>query len=363
MNIFLLYDFPADKQGGATLSGNTIAKVLAEKGHNVYILCPTMEEKILLDDNINILQYKQSSNKMLDALICIRFIYEKVRTLKPDVLHAQFPKSAVLSLIIKNTIYLNKPKIMYTDRFFYDEYSKKYKVIFKSLGKFFDRIVCTTELNAERWRVETKVQPQIIHNVLDEDWYDYSEEKELACKRQYNTINQFTIGFAGRYTEYKRWDIVEKIINQRKEHRYMMIISASESKKIELRQYIERIKSIENISVEIIEDGNMNQMKQFYYAIDMFILTSDNESFGRTLIEAMTKNNIVLGSDSGGVPNVLFRNEDLFDNKTEEIYKLIDMYSDNKELSEKVSRDNREYVNTKFSYVEYCEKILGSYKY
>src|SRR5699024_5871206 len=50
-----------------------------------------------------------------------------------------------------------------------------------------------------------------------------------------------------------------------------------------------------------------NKMDQFYYDMDVYILTTlkDGESFGRTIVEAMSRNTVVMTTNSGGSVEVV----------------------------------------------------------
>src|SRR5690625_2848040 len=56
---------------------------------------------------------------------------------------------------------------------------------------------------------------------------------------------------------------------------------------------------------------NINEMDKVYYETDVFILTSkpNSESFGRTLVEAMSRKTVVLTTDAGG-PVEIIRSKD-----------------------------------------------------
>ena len=81
-------------------------------------------------------------------------------------------------------------------------------------------------------------------------------------------------------------------------------------------------------------------MEDFYYDLDIFVLTSEGESFGRTLIEAMARKCVVLGTNSGGVPDVIGNKEFLFEvNDVDDVCDKITNYVGNKEKLQKAKQD------------------------
>ena len=144
----------------------------------------------------------------------------------------------------------------------------------------------------------------VVTNALDDYWFKYDEEDEKRIKRE-NGVKGFNIGFSGRYEEYKRWDVVLEICNALKKYpdiQFTVAITADEAYRDEMKKFVSDLKRLLRKKLKLFIDMPKENMGSFYYMLDIFVLTSRNESFGRVLIEAMTKNNIVLGTDSGGVP-------------------------------------------------------------
>jgi len=56
------------------------------------------------------------------------------------------------------------------------------------------------------------------------------------------------------------------------------------------------------VSYTFKENIPQEEMNELYYAADIFVLTSNRESFGRTAIEAMSRKCAVLGRNVGGLP-------------------------------------------------------------
>lgn len=72
---------------------------------------------------------------------------------------------------------------------------------------------------------------------------------------------------------------------------------------------------IEDLDVKHVIFHNVTQevMSNLYYMSDIFILTSDRESFGRTAIEAMSRKCVVIGRNVGGLPEVIGKEENILE--------------------------------------------------
>jgi glycosyltransferase involved in cell wall biosynthesis len=103
-----------------------------------------------------------------------------------------------------------------------------------------------------------------------------------------------------------------------------------------MNQFIKNIQSMIADRAKFWIDLPAKKMLGFYDGLDVFALTSENESFGRVLIEAMARGCAVLGTDSGGVPEVIGKSENLFpvQNATLLSQKILTYASDRKLLEQ-----------------------------
>lgn len=92
-------------------------------------------------------------------------------------------------------------------------------------------------------------------------------------------------------------------------------------------------------------DGKVNitlkEVDRFYYEIDVFILTShhNTESFGRTLVEAMSRNTLVLTTNAGGSVEVVGDPKNVYTSADEFVERIVDLYNDRKKLEEEKTKN------------------------
>ena len=312
MKILYVLDGAIDKIGGSQKSTMTLAKEMNNRGYMVSILS---EHGNFKDDNIYYYQTNIHGNGSTEKIKKIFFYISFFKKNVFDIVHVQNTTSFSLIGIALFLINPYHTKFLYTDRDFYDAYSDNQKMIFKIVSKKYDSIICTTQINANKWKnIFSNVK--VVPNVLDKDWYEYSsDEKNKVLKEKY-LGNSFVIGFSGRFVPYKRWgdafEICAKLKDNEKFKFVFAIGSTPDTKSDELNAYIKKLKKELGEKLIILNNCSGEQMKNFYYMLDCFVLTSEKESFGRTLIEAMSKKCVVLGTDSGGVPDVIGTDELLF---------------------------------------------------
>ena len=78
-----------------------------------------------------------------------------------------------------------------------------------------------------------------------------------------------------------------------------------------MNEYISKLEKASEGRLICRMNAGKEIMQQMYAAMDIFVLTSEFESFGRTLVEAMSKKTVVIPTNSGGAPNVVGNEKNL----------------------------------------------------
>src|SRR5699024_3365692 len=100
----------------------------------------------------------------------------------------------------------------------------------------------------------------------------------------------------------------------------------------------------------------------FYYLIDVFILTSNynTESFGRTLVEAMSRKNIVLTTNAGGSVEVVDDNQNVCETVEDFVDRILYFYG-NKDKMKKEKNKNFKSVRARYSLNNNLDKHMELY--
>ena len=322
--ILYLLDNHIDSIGGSQKSTKTIIEQMLKLNYKIGVFMTdsnisNKKEECSLYNKCDIYIVKERCDKSTRIKYTNYLINQLLKCIvdyKPDIIHAQNPRIAiVLGILLKLNRIDSKVKCIYTDRHFFEAYSLKNRLLFKFIGGLFELVITTTKTNKKAWEDNVKLKKSLcISNVLEDEWFLFSQDLKTKIKRKMHLENKFVIGFSGRFQEYKRWDTVYEIckyyIKNENVHFSFTLTADNDDDRKKMDLFIQNIKLLLGNKVSIIVDADLTQMKEFYYSLDLFVLTSERESFGRTLLEAMTKGNIVIGTNSGGVPDVI-KNADL----------------------------------------------------
>src|SRR5699024_10828372 len=303
----------------------------------------------------------------------IRYIWNVRKIIirkRPKIIHTQAQVSFfIVGLLKKVGMIPKETKLIHTERGLYTKYSTLIKNIFFFFISELDVMVTTTKFNMRYWKSAVKekglsVDFKVIENTAGKLFETYDKRFEK------NNNECLTIGFAGRYTDWKNWplavEISEKLNEQLGEKLLVkMDVGCLDDKaEKEMKTMFEKLSNLLGHRFEGKININLEEMDRFYYDLDVYILTSNHntESFGRTLVEAMSRKTVVLTTDSGGSVEVVGNQNNVCKTADEFVERIIEIYSDDKKMRREVSL-NLERVKSKFSLSNNIEKHLKLYKF
>lgn len=350
--IMYFVDYPLDLIGGAQGSTLDIARSINDKRYESIIVTPILQDKNFdVENNIKIIEYNQNINGKTKLILKTKEYYKIIREYNPNVIHVQMPLSAIIITILKNLNLINKNiKIVFTDRGILDKYSNHTKFILKRLAFKADKIICTTEVNRKLWvdMINNEKKVITIGNMVSKDFEEYDEKRINESTNNDNFISdRIKIGFAGRITEVKNWPLAYEICKKLNEHIDFEVICAtsafSNEEKILQNDMIIKFKELLGNRFISKIDLNQKDMSEFYSILDIFIITSHFESFGKTAIEAMSRKCVVLTTDNDGTPEVVGFEDFVIDkeNITGFVTKIVEYY----QFSEKMKKDKEKLYN------------------
>lgn len=373
MKIVYVCDAPFSGIGGAIKSAKTIINSMVAKGYDVTLLLIGKDEYIKIPgcrvDYYDQLFFYQKSHiiaKIWRCIIrCIIYVYY-FNSHEFDVVHVHSSSSAkFISGLKKYGLISNKPKYIFNDRHYYWGYEPRNQRFYAKTINSWDVVLCTTENNKQAWLEGVKQEGLeidehkicVVSNALEPFWFEFNSSKKTKIREELGIKdNEYVVGFSGRYEPWKRWDVAFEIAKKMADMRnvHFMIAIGKGSDESKMKSIVRQFKNLLGDRAHIYIDVELGQMKKFYYALDFFVLTSENESFGRTLIEAMTKRVAVLASNSGGAPNVIQKEENLFEvGDSNAAVQIIRRYISDKKRLEK---DKEYFFN--LAYRRYQEKNM-----
>ncbi len=287
----------------------------ASKKHKIAVIQPgEFNEKI---DNVDF--YWRTKCKRMKELIKNPFAFlgymfkiaALIEKINPKIIHSNSQVSFfIVSMLKRFRMISRKITLVHTDRGLYTKYNSFFRNLFHFSFKYLDVLVTTTDFNKQSWveaneKKKISLEYRVIYNTAGEI-YESIDESRVGN-------NDFlTVGFAGRMCDWKGWPLAEEICSETEKlvpnARYVMYISClDDASKCETEQLFDRMRSKYGDRFEGKINVPFADMESFYYNIDVYVLTSypKSESFGRTIVEAMSRKTAVLTTDAGGSVEVV----------------------------------------------------------
>lgn len=158
---------------------------------------------------------------------------------------------------------------------------------------------------------KTRLKPEKLKTIplgLDLEKFTKSTLNQAACRKFFNLPETgYFIGCMGRFDAQKgQIFLVEALAKINNPNVYLVMFG--EPTAGEGLVYFEKLKNLVSqlhLTERVIFRGFTDKPWLFYKAIDLFVMASDAETFGTVTIEAMATGIPVLGTNSGGTPEIL----------------------------------------------------------
>lgn len=264
-------------------------------------------QKRLEQLNIKVYVYPLDFPHLKNPVPFLKSIYFLIRIIKKEE----------IKLIHSNTLWDNQygviaakmtriPHILHV-RGFSEEKSS-----WKDLYHMGSMAICNSEHTRDIFLKNSKFRKraEVIYNSVDVEEFKSDNKKRFEIREYYGFRDaDFVMGMAGRLTEEKGQLALLKVLLPilEKEPKYKILIAGDEKVHPESK-YTEQIISFikkNDLGRNVILTGFLEDMNGFYNAVDLFLLPSFREPFGRVLIEAMATETPVIASRVGGVPEVV----------------------------------------------------------
>ena len=323
-------------------------------------------------DGVNV--YWKTKSKRMKQLIKNPFAFiayffkinRLIGKIKPSVIHSNSQVSFFivtlgkrLKLIPKNCV------IIHTDRGLFTKCSAFFRRLFYFSFKKTDVLVTTTTFNQKKWieaneKKKLKLRYEVIGNTAGLIYETIDE-----TKMPNNTY--LTVGFAGRMCDWKDWPLAENIckkISSIGDVHIKMYVSCLDKHSVKLtNEMFERMLAIFDNRFEGRINVPFSEMEDFYYQIDVFVLTSkpNTESFGRTIVEAMSRKTAVLTTDAGGSVEVVSDKDTVCNTSLDFANKIIGWNNDKSSLF-LAKEKNLQRVRKEYTYSANVENYLKLYR-
>ena len=120
--------------------------------------------------------------------------------------------------------------------------------------------------------------------------------------------NWTNILMIARVSKIKRHDIVLsafEIVAQKYPDTHLILVGSKDPLELEWWEHLQEKTKKSKFCSRIHWVGHKHDVRPWYKAADLLVLTSENEAFGRVLIEAMAMGVAVIASRVGGIPEII----------------------------------------------------------
>ncbi|MCR5485915.1 MAG: glycosyltransferase family 4 protein [Lachnospiraceae bacterium] len=361
--VVYLLEYPIDLPGGAQMSTLSICEGLSahpEYGYEPVVICPELLSRRKEDYAFRILTYPMGEKRIPNLWKRIRYFKKYLQEGDYSLIHIQMSESLITYGFIRR--FFGKLPYIYTDRGLFFGYRKRSLFFMLPALKRSRMLVTTTDFNRRLWEEGSKIRPiSVIPNTINDKLFgSYDEQRRRGRKHA-----GFTLGLAGRICVEKDWPFAVEFVKALKtaglDFRVDLVLSTFEKGDDEkVRQITEGIReAVGEGNLEVHLNHTQEQMADYYYDVDVFLMTSSFESFGKAALEAMSRKCAVVSSRAGGLPEVIGKEENLYDRQGfEKGVRYVKMLAENPEKLEK----DREFFYNRYRSLYTEEKYIERHR-
>ncbi len=380
--ILYLMEYPIDLPGGGQESTKTLCEgISADERFEAVVACPDLLTTKQSDYGYRVVTYPSDENRELSKFRRISNFLKRIgsfqriiKEVSPDLIHVSMSESLITFGALRVPGFFGKIPFVYTDRGLRFGYRKHSMMCIKATMKRASCMLTTTKFNAGLWKDEVKCPIKTIPNTISKAFGSYDENRRAQLQSKYGIADDETvIGFAGRISEEKNWEKVPGVVAVIKEagikFKVALVMSVYETRDAAIVKSVKDgiISAIGEENLIYMQDLSQTEIADYYYLVDIFLMTSNFESFGKAAVEAMSRKCIVLSTAVGGLPEVIDNGEDLYD--MDDLSKLTDRIKYlilNKEAADKERetfyrryKDNYTIERNVAGHIAVYEEILG----
>ena len=179
------------------------------------------------------------------------------------------------------------------------------------LRKLSTTIIANSHATAKRFGDSYHSKVRVVHNGVDlARFRDDSVSRPSLIDDTWKTIL-----VVARVSRWKRHDLALSAFEQiasKEPNAHLFCIGASDALESEWWDHLQEQTRQSMVSHRIHWIGQISDVRPWYKAADILLLCSENEPFGRVLVEAMACGVPVVATRSGGVPEIVRHGEDGF---------------------------------------------------
>jgi glycosyltransferase involved in cell wall biosynthesis len=232
---------------------------------------------------------------ILKILSSVKDFYYVFRRYRPDLIYANGSRAAFYGGIIGRTLGL---PIVWHCRI-----TEPDSFLDFILTRLCDRIVVNSQATSKRFDARFQKKITVIYNGLDLQWL-----KEDIVNKPDQIENWKIVLVVARVSQWKRHDTVLSAftkVAKSDPKAHLVCLGAEDPLEPEWWKHLQDKTKSSTFSDRIHWTGHVDDVRPWYRVAHMLVLASENEPFGRVLVEAMACGVPVIATSSGGIPEIV----------------------------------------------------------
>lgn len=395
--VLLTREYPPETTwGGCAIVNHNLARALASKGHEVHVICQGVDREYdRREEGVHVhrVGYDTRSYSVVARTRYLLASWHKIRVLykkfNVDIIQADYwSGEGIICAIKKKSVLIIKTQTGITgaistkDKLKLESYigSLGLSLIAKLTAMRADRLISESKIDFSQTANNLHIDAEkihIIHNGIDTNHYrPVSPAIVVQQKLKLGLpVDNPIVLFAGRIEKLKGADILAEsipiVLNKMPNVKFIFAGRDTETAPggQSFKAWITAKATNEGFQDNILFTGLIDPMEipVFYSACDAFVLSSRKESFGLVAVEAMACGAPVVSTSVGIIPELTKeRLKGLevipLENPNELANGILKMLALTAEEKIHVSRENREIIETKFSFDSWIDKIVNVYE-
>ena len=296
--------------GGSGVVATELGRLLADRGHSIHFISSSMPFRLkkmhprIFFHAVEVNQYSVFQYPPYDLTLASK-IAEVARREKLDILHAHYAiPHAICALLAKQM--LDRDVKVVTTLHGTDISILGWEHSFQPLIKFgiekSDYVTAVSNALAKQTNELIRADKEIhtVYNFIDENVY--KTRKNESLKQELGLTNEKVLIHVSNFREVKRvQDVVHVFHLVKKEMPAKLLLVGDGPEMAIICELVDRL----GLQDDVLFLGKQDNVEDLYAISDLMLLLSSKESFGLVLLEAMACGVPCIGTNIGGIPEVI----------------------------------------------------------
>ncbi len=355
--------------GGLELYMVNLSRYLSERGHSVTAVAPA-DSYIARKIQQNHLPIKTINQKFryLDFISALR-LAKMIKQNQIQIIHVHQSRDLSTAILAKKLA--RRAKVVFTQQM--ESRRRKKDPFHRWVYENLDVLIAITRRIAIQAKQYTPIAPEKIHQLyygIDLRKFFPSQILRESWREHYGIqANEVAIGMVGRLEPGKGQHIFLQAaarVHKKLPNLKFIIIGAETVGQSGYQDYLKALVRELRIKHKVIFTGFVENVHELNNMLDIVVLATKKETFGLSLIEAMAVGAVPIGTNAGGVPEIIEHNKNGLLIPPEDIdalAKAIFKLAGDAQKRQRFARAARRTVEKKFNlekHIEGLEKIFSA---